>query len=172
MRNIPMALAFCAASAFALPAGAMELTSPDFAPNGAIALEQIYPECGGKNISPALSWSGVPPTAKSLALSVFDPDGGPHGWWHWTLIDIPADTRGIAKAMPPAGARSLKNDFGHAAYDGPCPPKGSGVHHYQFTLYALPKAFAAVQGASPSVVGAALAKEAIAQTTLIGTVER
>ncbi|WP_244446665.1 YbhB/YbcL family Raf kinase inhibitor-like protein [Neorhizobium galegae] len=30
-----------------------------------------------------------------------------------------------------------ENDFGNARYDGPQPPKGHGLHHYQFRLAAL-----------------------------------
>ena len=41
-------------------AQAMALTSPDIKPGARIADEQVFSGCGGKNISPALSWSGAP----------------------------------------------------------------------------------------------------------------
>src|SRR3989344_3700598 len=36
--------------------------------------------CDGENMSPPLSWSGVPAGAKSLALIMDDPDAGRTGW--------------------------------------------------------------------------------------------
>jgi hypothetical protein len=47
------------------------LASPAFAPGGQIPSEYT---CDGADISPPLSWSGVPPGAKSLILVVEDPD--------------------------------------------------------------------------------------------------
>ena len=37
----------------------------------------------------------------------------------------------------PAGMKMGKNDFGIAAYGGPCPPAGGGVHRYQIVVHAL-----------------------------------
>jgi phosphatidylethanolamine-binding protein (PEBP) family uncharacterized protein len=42
-------------------AQALSLTSPDTKPGARIADEQMYSGCGGKNISPALSWSNEAP---------------------------------------------------------------------------------------------------------------
>ena len=51
----------------------MELTisSPAFAHNAAIPA--LY-TCQGRDVSPPLSWSGVPAGARSLVLIVDDPD--------------------------------------------------------------------------------------------------
>ena len=49
--------------------------------------------------------------------------------FHYDIID---------GASLPSGATAVVRNFGEAAYHGPCPPKGSGVHHYQFTIWALP----------------------------------
>ena len=35
------------------------------------------------------------------------------------------------------GAVEGKTDFGRTGWGGPMPPKGHGVHHYHFKLYAL-----------------------------------
>jgi len=151
---------------------AMKLTSPDIQDGASIAREQVYTRCGGENVSPALAWSGVPANTKSLALSVIDPDARPAGWTHWLIVDFPASTSSLDKgaALPP-GARAMKNDFGEAKYDGPCPPKGSGVHHYHFTLWALRASPALAEGAKPKAITAALEKQAIAKATLTGTYE-
>lgn len=52
------------------------------------------------------------------------------------VVSIPAGAREIPRGGPvPTGAVELPNDFGKTPYGGPCPP--SGVHGYEFTLYAL-----------------------------------
>ncbi|HEY3638644.1 MAG TPA: YbhB/YbcL family Raf kinase inhibitor-like protein [Rhizomicrobium sp.] len=120
-----------------------ELTSPDFANGAKLSLAQVNSRCGGRNGSPALRWSGAPPKTKSYALTVFDPDaGGGAGFWHWLIFDIPANASqlpegaGSGKGLS-QGIKQIANDFGGPGYGGACPPPGSGIHHYQFTLYAL-----------------------------------
>ena len=44
------------------------LTSPAFANGGSIP--SVYTRCDGKDVSPPLAWSGIPPATKSLALIV------------------------------------------------------------------------------------------------------
>ena len=84
----------CAGPAFAQ---GFKLESADVKPNAAIAEEQVFNGfgCTGKNVSPALKWSGAPKGTKSFALLVHDPDAptGGAGWWHWVVINIPADGR-------------------------------------------------------------------------------
>jgi phosphatidylethanolamine-binding protein (PEBP) family uncharacterized protein len=78
--------------AFGAGAQAMSLTSPDIEPGARIADEQVFGGCGGKNISPALSWSDAPIGTKSFALSIYDPDAPTgSGFWHWVVFNIPAD---------------------------------------------------------------------------------
>jgi Raf kinase inhibitor-like YbhB/YbcL family protein len=101
--------------------------------------------CTGENVSPALEWSNPPAGTKSFALMVHDPDAPTgSGWWHWVVYNIPADTNslpaGAGKADGsglPKGAVQGNTDFGAPGYGGPCPPPGSGAHHYNFTLFAL-----------------------------------
>ena len=59
------------------------LTSTDFSEGGTIANAQVYTDCQGQNVSPALKWSGAPEGTKSFALLVHDPDAPTgSGWWH------------------------------------------------------------------------------------------
>lgn len=163
------------ALAWAGPAAAMELSSPDIHDGGEIALEHVYPRCGGANVSPAFRWSGVPAGTKSLALSMIDVDVKPAMWSHWLVVDLPPNTAGLPKGASqlPVGAKPLMTDFGDAAYGGPCPPKGSGVHHYQFTLWALPyDTIAFPRGATTAEISAALSKISLAKATLTGTYQR
>jgi Raf kinase inhibitor-like YbhB/YbcL family protein len=131
-----LALSLAAAPALA----AMTLTSHDLTPGGPMPAKHVYPRCGGQNVSPDLSWSGAPAGAKSLLLTMIDQDVKPHLWSHWIVVGLPTGAGGLAegaKALP-AGARGVKSNFGDAGYAGPCPPPGSGVHHYRFTIWAMP----------------------------------
>jgi Raf kinase inhibitor-like YbhB/YbcL family protein len=150
MRFAPSAPAACTlavcASAFAFlgtPAlAAMSISSPDLAAGAAIPARHIYPRCGGQNISPALSWAGAPEGTKSLVLMMIDQDVKPALWSHWIVVDLPAKSTGLPQGVKalPSPAHGVKGNFGDATYDGPCPPKGSGVHHYQFTIWAMKSA--------------------------------
>ena len=165
-------MAIVAALGAAQTAGAMTLTSSDVRDGATMVPEQVYTECSGGNVSPALSWSGAPTGTASFALTLYDPNGGPHGWWHWLVANIPATTASLGKGASPSGALLLKNDYDHARYDGPCPPKGSGLHHYQFTLYAMPAGVTFDPDGTPAANGAAIAKAALAKATLTGLYER
>ena len=115
---------------------AMSLTSTDVRSGAVIPAAHIYPRCGGQNISPALSWSGAPSGTKSFVLTMIDVDVKPDGWSHWVVVNLPATVKSLplrATSLP-GGAKAIVSNFGDAAYAGPCPPKGTGVHHYEFTI--------------------------------------
>jgi Raf kinase inhibitor-like YbhB/YbcL family protein len=121
---------------------AMTLTSSDIKQDAPINIAHIYSRCGGHNLSPQLSWSGAPQSAKSLVLTMIDVDVKPSQWSHWVVVGLPISPTSLpqgAKTLP-GNARALVSNFGDAAYAGPCPPAGTGVHHYQFTVWALPTA--------------------------------
>jgi hypothetical protein len=96
---------------------------------------------GGKNISIPLSWSGIPEGTRSFALSVIDLHPAANNWVHWLVIDIPPTAESLKEGSSgrnlPSGAKELYNSFGDLGYGGPGPPKGSGLHKYEVTLYAL-----------------------------------
>ena len=89
----------------------------------------------GRNISPPLVISGVPPKAKSLVLIVDDPDTIMGIWTHWLVWNIKPKTRAIPENSVPPDAMVGCNDAGTAKYVGPSPPRGT--HRYYFRLYAL-----------------------------------
>lgn len=165
--SLPFLLA--ATSAFAL-----ELTSPDLHDGATIAKEQVYTRCGGQNVSPALMWRDAPAGTKSFAVTAIDHNVPPNDWSHWILVDIPPGVTSLAKgATPPAGAHAVATDFGEAAYGGPCPPPGSGMHHYEFTVWALrtPTVQFPAHATAKDVV-ATLQKNALAKASIIGTFQR
>lgn len=129
-------------------AGGFTATSPDLDAQKPIANKYVYKGfgCEGENVSPAVVWQGAPEGTKSFAVAVHDPDAptGGAGWWHWLVINIPADMHGLqqgsgdpaAKKMPKV-VMQARTDFGKPGWGGPCPPKGDKPHRYIFTVYAL-----------------------------------
>ena len=63
----------------------------------------------------------------------------------------------------------LKTDFGSQGYGGPCPPAGHGMHRYQFTVWALPKALEGKANTPPAMVGYMLNSLALGKATLTAT---
>ena len=98
------------------------------------------PNCVGDNVSPQLSWTGVPEGTKSFVLTMFDPEGrAPSGVSHWVAYGIPASVTGFAEGETSkdsdkyVGGKSL---FNVGSYRGPCTPPNTTPHHYTFTLIA------------------------------------
>jgi len=172
MRGIAAA-AFGAALAMAPQVHAMDLASPDVVQGYSLAKGQLYPECGGANISPALAWNGAPTGTKSFAVTLYDPDAQ-GGWWHWVVYNIPADAKGLARggALPP-GALAGENDFGARGSGGACPPPGSGPHHYQLTVWAMTTAILPLEGATQDkIIAPYIQTHALASATITATYER
>jgi len=154
-------------------AAAMSLTSADMKPGAAIPIAHIYPRCGGENVSPALSWSGAPAATKSFVLTMIDVDVKPDEWSHWVVVGLPASVMSLPRGATslPAGAKAIVSNFGDAAYAGPCPPKGTGVHHYQFTVWALPTAeISLADDEKATALTALLSKTALDRASLVGLV--
>ncbi len=134
----------------------------------------------GANVSPPLVWSGTPANAKAFALIVDDPDAPTHDpFVHWVLFNIPASVKslpeGIDKLLTPKnlpGALQGHNSFAKAGWNGPSPPKGHGVHHYHFQLYALDAPLTLAPDVSKKQLLAAMQGHILGQAELIGTYER
>jgi Raf kinase inhibitor-like YbhB/YbcL family protein len=155
-------------------AGGMALSSGAFGPGGAIPATHT---CDGADVSPPLSWTGVPPGAKSLVLVVHDPDAPDPAaprmdWVHWVLWDLPPAAGGLPAGGPlPAGTRAAVTDFGRTTWAGPCPPVGT--HRYFFVLHALDRTLGDL-GAAPkrADVEAALKGHVLATAEAMGTYAR
>lgn len=199
----------------------MKLQSLSFDHNGPIPIQFAFcvpdPQkhvALGSNQNPAFSWDEVPAGTQSFALICHDSDvpSKPDDvnqegrvvpadlprvdFYHWVLVDLPAETRAIAagayshgvtargKPGPaaPQGTRQGLNDYtqwfandpdmagDYFGYDGPCPPWNDAiVHHYHFTLYALAVARCPVgeRFTGPDVLKA-VEGQVLAQTRLTG----
>jgi len=134
----------------------------------------------GEDVSPQLLWSGVPLSAKELALICDDPDAPtPKPWVHWVIYKIPPNTPGLpegVEAAPdpelPADANQGKNSWNTIGYRGPAPPKGHGVHHYHFRLYALDAKLDVQPGLTKEQLLAAMKGHIVAEGELVGTYQR
>jgi Raf kinase inhibitor-like YbhB/YbcL family protein len=128
-------------------ASGFELSSPDIKAGSLIDKKFEFNGfgCTGENKSPALQWRGAPKGTQSYAVTVYDPDAPTgSGWWHWSVINIPADVTelkpdagAVGGANLPKGASHVRIDYGVAGWGGTCPPPGDKPHRYIFTVHAL-----------------------------------
>jgi Raf kinase inhibitor-like YbhB/YbcL family protein len=143
--------------------GPLTMSSPAF-PDGAPIPAQYT--CKGAGIAPPLTWSAP----LGAALVVDDPDAPRGPYIHWIVVGIPPGPGSTADGQTPAGASSLPNSVGQAGYGAPCPPAGSGVHHYRFTLYQLPATYQLPPGLVGAQAAQAITQAASGQAQFTGTV--
>jgi hypothetical protein len=165
-------LAACAGLTGAEDPMTLTLTSQAFPHNGAIP-EQYT--CEGRDVSPPLSWSGVPAAARSLVLIVDDPDAPDPAapkltWVHWVLYNIPVTATGLDEGVDsgalPAGTAEGLNDWKRTGYGGPCPPVGR--HRYFHKLYALDTVLPDLHRPTKAQIEKAMHGHVLAQAELIG----
>ena len=166
------------------------------------------------NKSPAFTFSDVPEGTRSFVMICHDSDVPSKGddvnqegrevpsdlprvdFYHWVLVDIPADTTEFAEgafsegvtprgkdATGPMNTRRGLNDYtgwfagdadmggDYFGYDGPCPPwNDSIIHHYHFTLYALDVEQCGVEGSFGGAdVLAAIEGHVLGSDSVVGT---
>ena len=152
---------------------ALTLVSPAFGHKGPIPTLHT---CHGKDISVPLSWSGLPPGTKSLALIVDDPDAPDPAapkrtWVHWVLYNLPPAARGLAEGVKPGdlppGTLEGVNDWGRTGYGGPCPPIGR--HRYFHKLYALDTVLPDLHRPTKARLEQAMQGHVIGHFELVGT---
>ena len=153
-------------------ASEMKLTSATFKEGQPIPRPYT---CDGMNVSPPLEWTGLPSSAKTLAILCDDPDAPSGNWVHWVLYNLPAANQGLIENVPIAeqlkgGGLQGTNDFRKIGYGGPCPP--SGTHRYFFKLYALDGELPLKAGAAKSELLKAMEGHIVGQTRLMGTYSR
>lgn len=152
------------------------LTSTAFNDGGQIPARYT---CEGRDVSPPLSWAGVPDQARSLVLIVDDPDAPDPAaprmtWVHWVLYNISVESSEL-----PEGAGSGKlspeikqglNDWKRTGYGGPCPPIGR--HRYVHKLYALDTVLPELNHPRKDALEKAMAGHVLAETRLVGTYQK
>ncbi|PJI85516.1 YbhB/YbcL family Raf kinase inhibitor-like protein [Luteimicrobium subarcticum] len=138
----------------------------------------------GENLSPQLAWSGFPDGTRSFVVSCYDPDAPtPSGYWHWTLVDVPATVTGLATGAAtttgptdpdlPDGSFQVTGDGGTTGYEGAGPPPGDRPHRYVYAVHALDVDHLPVdESASPTAVAFNAVFHTLARATLTGTYAR
>jgi Raf kinase inhibitor-like YbhB/YbcL family protein len=141
----------------------MKIESNIFANNGNIPVQYT---CNGAKTAVPLQLSDVPTGAKSLALIVFDPDAPNGGFVHWVIWNVDPKTTSISSSNLPAGAVQGFTGLGKPGYVPPCPP--TGVHRYNFNLYALDTVLAIPASSDRKDLLSAMKGHMIGSTMLVG----
>ncbi len=128
--------------------------------------------CGGTDVSPAMTWSGVTPAARALAIIVDDPDAPRGTWTHWVMWNIPPYLTSLPEGVPARevlanGSRQGWNDFERIGYGGPCPPKGK-THRYFFRLFVLDTVLELREGARKKELEHAMKGHILAESAWMG----
>lgn len=166
MRGVTMAFAVVAALPVLLsgqtPAGGgqkpaqgppLTLTTTAWPDGGQIPVKYSQ---AGEQVSPALTWSNVPPGTQSFVLNMRDPDvarnKGTEDQVHWVVWNIPGTATGLPEGVPkgeklPDG--SQQTSASGPVYRGPGAPATGPMHHYTFELFALDTKLDVAPGADP-----------------------
>lgn len=201
----------------------MQLWSDSFKDGDSIPVEFAFGTIDPKarvalssNRNPHLAWKDAPAGTQSFALICHDPDVPSKGddvnregrevpadlprvdFFHWVLVDVPANTQQIAAGeycdgvtargktgpeIADSSARHGLNDYtvwfssdtdmggDYFGYDGPCPPwNDTLMHRYIFTLYALDVAKLDVDGKfTGQQARDAIRGHALAEASIMGT---
>ena len=176
MKNISRKYLLLLSLFLSMPASSLELTSKNIKQGTQMNKAQEFMGfgCTGKNISPQLSWSNPPEGTKAFALLAYDPDAPTgSGWWHWQIVNIPktisslpAGSGDLSKNLAPKDSLQIENDYGFKGFGGACPPKGNGVHRYQFTIHALSKKLELPEGASGALTGYVVKANSLGSDTI------
>lgn len=153
----------------------INVTSSSFTKDGPLARKNAQE---GNNLSPSLSWTGVPEAAKELVVLVEDPDAPlPQPFVHWMVYKLPPETtelpEGIgAEGQRPRGGMQGKNSLRRVGYTGAAPPAGHGKHHYHFEVFALDATLPLDGAVKRNELVDAMAGHVIAKGEVVGTYER
>lgn len=171
---------FSAAAVSAQTPAALTVTSPTLKANEVVPIDHT---ADGKNLSPALAWSGAPAATKQFALVYDDPDVvfGGQTFVHWVAYNIPGTAKGLPGELPMdavltappeiAGTIQGLSGFKRTGYRGPAPPPGK-PHHYTWTVYALDAELKLDQGLNRNQLMEAIKGHIIGQGSLVAIYER
>ena len=173
-------IALSAVSAAAQTPAAITVTSPTLKANEVVPIDHT---ADGKNLSPALAWSGAPANTKQVALVYDDPDVvfGGQTFVHWVVYKIPGTAKGLPAELPMdavltapadiAGSIQGLSGFKRTGYRGPAPPPGK-PHHYTWTVYALDAELPLEPGLNRNQLMEAIKGHIIGQGSLVAIYER
>ncbi len=148
----------------------MKVASKAFDPDGKIPCKYT---CDGRNLSPPLSISDVPPETKSLVV-ILDEVEVPGRYRkldkgvYWLVFNIPQNVRDIEEGRQPDGSHAVV-ETGKLKYHGPCPSEGE--HLYRFKVHAVDVELDHRQNATARQVTKAMAGHILATAELMARYE-
>ena len=160
----------------------LTVTSPTLKANETVPVDHT---ADGRNVSPALMWSGAPANTRQFAIIYDDPDvmfgNPPASFVHWVVYKIPGTAKGLPAELPMdavltappeiAGTIQGLSGFKRTGYRGPAPPPGK-PHHYTWTVYALDAELPLEQGLNRNQLLEAMKGHIIGQGSLVAIYER
>lgn len=169
-----------ASAAWAQAPATITVTSPTLKANEVVPIDHT---ADGRNVSPALMWSGAPANTRQFALVYDDPDVvfGGQTFVHWVAYKIPGTAKGLPAELPMdavltapadiAGTIQGLSGFKRTGYRGPAPPPGK-PHHYTWTVYALDAELPLEPGLNRNQLMDAIKGHIIGQGSLVAIYER
>ena len=134
--------------------------------------------CDGDDLSPGLSWEGIPEGTQELVLALEDPDAPGATFTHWLVYGLDPRSAALPEGIPQeaevaalAGLHQGENDFGDVGYGGPCPPGGE-EHRYIFRLLSLDAPLELEPGAGRAAFDDAVVPHVLAEARLTATYAR
>ena len=105
-----------------------------------------------------------------------DPDAPIGTFVHWVLwnLKVTGDRVELKEGIPRQASCCEQgiNDFGKVGYDGPCPPRGHGIHHYHIKVYALDTDLKLPPKSTKKALESAMRGHIVSQAELVGLFER
>lgn len=122
----------------------IRLTTDAFPDGTVIPLKYTQASPTGTAVSPALTWTNVPPGTQSFVLWMHDVDLALNKTsednLHWLVWNIPGQNTSLPENVP-VGSQlqdgSYQVSYAGPNYRGPGAPASGPLHHYVFELFAL-----------------------------------
>ena len=128
------------------------------------------------DVSPEISWTGVPNNAKSIVVMMEDPDAALKPVTHWIVANLPPNLTGlpenVLKTEKYGDAVQGGNHTGKHGYYGPMPPPADKPHKYHFQVFALDTKLDLPSGFNRQALLDAMKNHVIAKGETVGTYQR
>ncbi|MEO6598363.1 MAG: YbhB/YbcL family Raf kinase inhibitor-like protein [Polyangiaceae bacterium] len=126
----------------------------------------------GVGAAPALRFGKAPEGVQSLLVICEDPDAPfLHPYVHWLVYGIPAAVESV-DAQTQHDYRLGENSKSEKGFTPAAPPRGHGVHHYHFQVFALDTRLELEQGRERDELVEAAMGHVLAWGEIVGTYER
>lgn len=146
----------------------INLLSPEFHSGATLPTRATI---DGDGTPPALQWGVLDPAAGSFVVVCEDPDArGTSPFVHWLVYDIPGTTQSLDGNLN--DFREGLNDRGQPGYAPAAPPRGAGLHHYHFQLFALNNELTLPAGRDCDRLLAAISGHVTAWGEIVGVYQR